>query len=261
MKEDQSVLEDNRKSMYPTQVIELPSKGLLYPEDNPLSTGTIELKYMTAKEEDILTTESYIKQGVVLDKLFQSLIVSKNINYDSLLIGDRNAIMVASRIYGYGEKYNTKVTAPSGKVMEVEIDLNDLKAKEFNEDSITKGMNEFKFTTPMDGNVILFKLLTVGDERQIDERLKKYKKVGSRDTKLTTRFYQMIISVDGNTEPPFIRAFIDNQLRALDSRAFREYINSIQPNVDMSVELIDEETGDSFRADVTFGLDFFWPDI
>lgn len=249
------------KSLFPTQIIPLPSKGLLYTEENPLSKGTIELKYMTAREEDILTTESYIKQGVVLDKLFQSLIVDKTIDYDSILLGDRNAIMIASRIYGYGEKYKFKTTAPSGKVMEVTMDLNELQPKEFDEKAISKGVNEFTFTTPLGKNVLKFKLLTVGDEKKIDEILKKFKKPGAKDSKLTTRFFQMITDVDGKTEPIVIRSFIENELRALDSRAFREYINQIQPNVDMGIELIDEETGDSFRSDVNIGLDFFWPDL
>jgi len=253
--------ETQLKSPFPTQMVELPSKGLLYPEDNPLSKGVIELKYMTAREEDILTTESYIKQGVVLDKLFQSLIVDKSINYDSILLGDRNAIMIASRIYGYGEIYKFEVTAPSGKKQPVSLDLNELKAKEFDEDLITPGVNEFTYTTPFGKNVIKFKLLTVGDERIIDERLKKHKTPGSKDSKLTTRLFQMIIDVDGKTEPPYIRSFIENQLRALDSRAFREYINTIQPNVDMSIELVDEETDEPFQATVSIGLDFFWPDI
>ena len=136
-----------------------------------------------------------------------------------------------------------------------------MKPKEIDETLITKGVNEFEFTTPLGKNVIKFKLLTNGDQRVIDTRLKEYKKPGSRDFQLTARLCQMIISVDGATEPALIRAFVDNDLRALDSRAFREFAKKIQPDVDLGIELIDEDTGDYFRAEVTFGLNLFWLDI
>src|SRR5690606_20557032 len=143
----------------------------LYPESDPLSLGTVEMKYMTAKEEDILTTESYIKKGVVLDKLFQSLIVSK-INYDNMLIGDRDAIMIAARIYGYGEQYVSTVTTPSGNQQKVEINLNDIPHKQIDESIYTHRENKFFFTTTM-GNEIEFKLLTNGDQKEIQANLKK----------------------------------------------------------------------------------------
>ena len=76
----------------PTEKVSLPSKGLLYPKESPLSSGEIEMKYMTAKEEDILTNSNFIKNGTVIDKLLQSMIVTP-INYDELLVGDKNAIL------------------------------------------------------------------------------------------------------------------------------------------------------------------------
>ncbi len=86
------------KFKLPTETVDLPSKGLLYPEDSPLAKGTIEMKYMTAKEEDILTNQNYISDGTVIDKLLQSLIVTEGVNFNELLVGDKNAIMVAARI-------------------------------------------------------------------------------------------------------------------------------------------------------------------
>jgi hypothetical protein len=256
---EREIVAENRKATFPTLLVELPSRGLLYPEDNPLSRGVVEMKYMTAKEEDILTTESYIKQGVVLDKLFQSMIVSK-IDYDTMLTGDKNAIMIAARIYGYGEKYESKITTPSGETQKVLIDLNDLKHKEFDESLITPGQNRFSFRTPISQHLIEFKLLTNGDQKAIEEKLKKYRKPGQRDMQLTTRLCQMILAVDGNSDPNFIRLFVDNDLLAPDSRALREYINKVSPDVDMSIEMVDETTGEPFLGTVTAGLDFFWPD-
>ena len=117
----------DEKFKFPTEVVELPSKGLVYPEDNPLSSGTIEMKYMTAKEEDILTNQNYIKDGTVIDRLMKSLIVSK-INYDDLIVGDKNAVMVASRILGYGKDYTFKYNGE-----EVTVDLSTLEPRYLDE--------------------------------------------------------------------------------------------------------------------------------
>lgn len=256
--------EETKKNLFPTNIVTLPSKGLFYPEDNPLSSGIVEIKYITAKEEDILTTESYIKTGVVIDKLLQSLIVTK-INYNDLLLGDKNAIMVAARIYGYGANYDMEVTTPSGNQQKVTVDLNELKPKEFNENVVIHtGGNLFTFTFPLCNIPVTFKLLTVGDLTEIEQALKKHKPNvarGHRDKQLTTRLIQMIQSVDGNPDRNFIKLFVENDLTALDARALRQYVTEIQPDMDFSIDVIDEETGDSFRVDVTFGPQFFWPDV
>jgi hypothetical protein len=123
---------------FPTEVVELPSKGLIYPKDNPLSSGEVEMKYMTAKEEDILSNQAYIQKGIVLDKLLQSLIVDKNINYDDLIVGDKNAIFMAARILGYGKDYTFEYNG-----MEYTVDLSELNPRPFDENSITQGVNEF----------------------------------------------------------------------------------------------------------------------
>ena len=127
-----------QEKKFPSEVIDLPSKGLLYSADSPLKSGTIEMKYMTAKEEDILTNQNYIAKGVVIDKLLQSLIVDKNIKYGELLIGDKNALLVAARILGYGKDYD--FTYQGEKVT---VDLSEVKNKAFDESKLTDGKNEF----------------------------------------------------------------------------------------------------------------------
>lgn len=234
----------------PTEVIELPSKGLLYPESNPLSSGKIEMKYMTAKEEDILTNQSYIQNGTVLDKLLQSLIVSK-IDYNDLLIGDKNAVMIASRILGYGSDYNIIYNGRS-----YTIDLSKLEHKPFDEKSVTKGVNEFKYSLPSTGTDLTFKLLTHGDEMTIKRELDGLRKINKEASpELSTRLKYIITSVNGNREPKVIRDFVDNHFLARDSRAFREYIKTIQPDIDLTYEL---ENGEFI--DVPINLSFFWPD-
>jgi hypothetical protein len=236
----------------PTEIVELPSKGLLYPEDSELAKGTIEMKYMTAKEEDILTNQSYIKNGTVLDKLLKSLIVSK-INFDDLLIGDKNAIMVAARILGYGSEYSFEYNGESQFV-----DLSTLENKSLKEELFISRTNEFTFTLPKSKNTVTFKLLNHKDEQDINRELEGLKKINKDSSpELTTRLKYMIVSVEGNREKKDIRNFVDNYLLAQDSRALREYIREIQPDVDLTFF----PSNGSNRVNIPIGVSFFWPDL
>lgn len=236
----------------PTETIELPSKGLVYPENNPLSSGTVEIKYMTAKEEDILTNQNYIQNGTVLDKLLKSLIVS-DINYNDLLIGDKNAIMVAARILGYGAEYNFTY---DGK--EEVVDLSQLENKTLDESLYTKGLNEFSFTLPASENEITFKLLTHGDEVKVNQELEGLKKINKEGSpELTTRLKYMVTSINGDRERKTIREFVDTAFLARDARAFREYISKIQPDVDLTFF----PSGTTKSVSLPIGISFFWPDV
>jgi len=241
-----------QKQKFPTEMVELPSKGLLYPKDSPLASGTIEMKYMTAREEDILTNQNYIQQGTVIDKLLQSLIVTP-INYGDLLTGDKNAILIASRILGYGKDYEFSY----GGEMQT-VDLSEIKPKELDEALLKSGKNEFTFTTPATGTNITFKLLTHADEQAIEQEVKGLKKLYKDIApELTTRLKRMITSVEGDRESKTVRDFVDNHLLARDSRAFREYIKKIQPDVDLKFF---PEDGPSGGVDIPIGITFLWPD-
>jgi hypothetical protein len=236
----------------PTETVELPSKGLLYPEDSELAKGTIEIKYMTAKEEDILTNQSYIRNGTVLDKLLKSLIISK-INFDDLLIGDKNAIMVAARILGYGSEYSFDYLGEA-----YNVDLSQLENKPLKEELFKGRINEFEFSLPKSGNVITFKILTHKDEQEINRELEGLKKINKdASPELSTRLKYMITSVEGNRDRKDVREFVDNYLLAQDSRALREYIREIQPDVDLTFF----PDGSDIRINIPIGISFFWPDI
>lgn len=238
---------------FPTETIELPSKGLIYPEDNPLSSGKIEMKYMTAKEEDILSNQSYIQNGTVLDKLMKSLIVTK-CNYSDLIVGDKNAIMIAARILGYGKDYKFEY-----KGEEVEVDLSTLENKEFDESSITKGVNEFKFTLPNSGTEITYKLLSHKDEMAIEAEIKGLKKINKNsDPMISTRLKQMILSVNGDSERKTVREFVDTYFLAMDARAFRKHIASHQPDVNLLTTV--ELSGGEEDVEIPITVNFFWPD-
>ena len=243
----------------PTEEVSLPSKGLLYPKDSPLAAGKISMKYMTAREEDILTNSNFIRQGTVIDKLLQSLIVTP-INYDELLIGDKNAILIAARVLGYGQEYSFKYTNERGQELEATVDLSKLEEKTIDESLFKAGTNSFTFTLPKSGNTITFKLLTHGDEKKIDAEIKGLKKInpnGSYD--VTTRLKHMITSVNGDSEQKSIRDFVDNYLLAPDARALREYYTKVQPDIEMKFTPEDENyTGEGIAIPIS--LNFFWPD-
>ena len=241
-----------QEKKFPSEVIDLPSKGLLYPADSPLHSGTIEMKYMTAKEEDILTNQNYIQRGVVIDKLLQSLIVDKSINYSDLLVGDKNALLVAARVLGYGKDYEFTYAGEK-----VNVDLSEVKNKAFDSSAMVEGKNEFKFTLPTTGAEITFKLLTHADEQKIDQELKGIRKMNKdASPEVSTRLKYMILAVNDNGDTKTIREFVDDQFLARDSRAFRKHVADIQPDVDLRFYPEDAEEG----VDIPIGVNFLWPD-
>jgi hypothetical protein len=169
--------------------------------------------------------------------------------------------MIASRIYGYGEIYPIEVTAPSGRKQKVDIDLTTLENKVV-PDSVNSLENRFSWTfeNRLGKYTLEFKLLTVGDDKIIQDKLKKYRAAGSADRQITTRLEQIILSVNGNSDPMFIKLFIENEFMANDSRKFREHVASITPGVNMEIELEDIDTGEPFRTTASIGTSFFWPD-
>ena len=244
---------------FPTEIIDLPSKGLPYAKSNPLAKGTIEMKYMTAKEEDILTNQSFIKQGVVLDKLFRALIVSP-IEYNDLLLCDKNAIMIAARVLGYGKDYDIKIESPlSGDEIEYTVDLTQLKENEIDWSVHSQGKNEFEFKLPHSQRTVTLQMITQRHQNQIDAEEKGLKKV-KKTAGATTLLKHMITAIDGESDKSKIRHFIDQQLLAIDSRAIRQYYKKITPDIDFAIEVPDGESGDTFRHNLIPGLDFFWPD-
>lgn len=248
---------------FPTEVIDLPSKGIVYPEGNPLAGGKIEMKYMTAKEEDILTSANLIRQGVVLDKLFQSLIVSP-IKYNDLITGDKNAIMVAARILGYGKDYEVECTCPNcQEKSKVLIDLGTIPDKPISEEVEIVSPNNFKFLLPVSKRTVTFKLLTHGDERKIDYALEAFNKKAGKDKvspELSTRLKHIITSVDGNPEQSYIDHFVDNELFAQDSKALRAYVKSIAPDVELKFNFDCDKCGHTQEGmDIPIDVNFFWP--
>jgi hypothetical protein len=246
------------KLKFPTEQVELPSKGLPYSPDSPLSKGVLEMKYMTAKEEDILTNVNFIRQGIVIDKLLQSLIVTP-ISYNDLLIGDKNALLIAARILGYGKDYEFEYDDPeTGIKQNVTVDLSLLDPKPTHSE-LKVGKNEFELTLPSK-TIVTFKLLTHGDEKRIDKEVEGLKRVnpnGSYD--ITTRLKHMITSINGSREQEDIRKFADSMLVG-DSRALRKKYKEIEPDLPLKFNYTTPGGDVVEGVNLPIGVNFLWPD-
>ena len=238
------------KLNFPTETVELPSKGLIYPADHPLRSGKVEIKYMTAKEEDILTNQNYINKGTVLDKLLESLIMDK-FDVSNIHVGDKNALLIAARVLGYGKDYEFKY-----KDETYTVDLSKVDNKPFDE-SLLDSEGHVTFTLPSSENKVKFKFLTDKEEDQIEKEVTSMQKINKRGAgEITTRLKYTIVSVEGNSDKNEIKNFVENYLLASDSRALRTYIKEISPDVDLSFT-----TNDGEEAIIPITISFFWPDI
>jgi hypothetical protein len=247
---------------YPTEWIDLPSQGYFYPIDNPLSAGKVEVKMMTAKEEDILTNANYIKSGVVLDRLLESVLINKNIKTSDFLVGDKNAVFVALRRLAYGDNYGP-LAIKCNKCKEdsnVEIDLSQIKIKEYNFENIKRGDNTFEYELPFSKIKVVFRLLTSKDETDIESEIKVSNKLKLGGSELTTRIRNSLVSVNGNTDKQYIRKFVDGELLSKDSLALRKCIREVTPNIDLTFDFTCTHCANEERVGVPLTAQFFWPD-
>lgn len=240
---------------FPSEVIDLPSEGRLYSEGHPLKDGKIEIKYMTAREEDILTSQNLIKKGLVVDKLLDSLILTEGVKSDDLILGDKNAVMVAARILAYGPEYVCDIPNPQGGTITQTFNLAECPFIKL-PDGITK--NKFEVDLPISKKKITFKLLTGKEENVIIEELKASKKIGSDvSPELTTRLRHTITSVEGDESQSTINNFVQNLL-ARDSMYLRKQIKNVTPDIELSQEV--EIEGESVKVDIPMTVGFFWPE-
>ena len=241
------------ENKFPTEIVELPSQGLIYPSDHPLRSGKVEMKYMTAKEEDILTNQNYIQKGIVLDKLLEALTMNK-FPLKEITPGDKNALIIASRVLGYGKDYTFTY---GGK--EYNVDLSTLENKPFDTSLITS-RGTFKFKLPVSQTEVEFKLLTDKDEELINQEIQGFKKLNKEiSSDVTTRLKHHLVVVDGSTDRNIIKEFVEFNLLTADSRALRLYIKEISPDINLSTKV--EVNGVEEDIDIPISLNFFWPDL
>jgi hypothetical protein len=242
----------------------LQSNGWFYPEDHPLASGKIELKMMTAKEEDILTSQNLIKKGIVLQSLLSSLIVDKRIKQDDILMCDINGVYMAIRRMAYGDQYGPlKIKCPNcGQNAEHTIDLGLISSKEFSFEKYPRGQNLFTFVLPYSKKTITYKILTQKDDDLVETELKAMNKTArdkDRTSEVTTRLKYVIKSIDGETSMDHIRKFVETQLVAKDALALRTYIKENIPALDMSYQFECSNCSHSEKMEVPMTVQFFWP--
>jgi len=248
----------------PTEFVELPSQGKAYPANHPLhNEETIEIRFMTAKDEDILSSKTLLKKGVAIERFMQNIVVNQKINVKKLLVADRNAILIAARVSGYGDQYETKVTCPSCEaVSESLFNLNDKKIShiEAREDlNIKKTDNgTFLVTMPLTKHEIEFRLLTGEDENAIARSSESRRKQRLSETMLTDQYKRMIVAVAGHTSREIIRKYVDN-MPTRDSRFLRNCYKATAPEIKISEDFNCHSCGFEQEMEVPFGADFFWP--
>ena len=259
----QTINEGGFSFVVPTEFVELPSEGKYYPEGHPLCGETsIEIKQMTAKEEDMLTSRTLLKKGVALDRVLSSVITDKSIDPDSLLIGDRNAIIVATRVSGYGNVYSTKVGCPAcGASQDYSFDLNDADVYSGDDDNIDVIDNQdgsFNVTLPRTGIVATFRLLNGYDEKSLSSgaELDKKQKV---ERNITRQLSSMLVAANGDTSAQAINYLVQN-LPSVDTRHLRLAYRQTAPNIDLTQNFECSECGHEQDMEVPLSADFFWPD-
>jgi hypothetical protein len=241
----------------PTEFIDLPSKGIPYPKDSALASGQIELKYLTAKEEDILTNINYIKAGTVLDKLFKSIIVSK-IEYDELLLGDKDMIMIAARILGDGKDYTFEYTPEDSEgPIKITKDLSTIESKPIS-DVLQAHQMEYSFILPYCKLPVKFKLLTHRDEKLIDDEIRGIKKVQNEDHSVSIRLKHTIVEVNGNRDRGFIKDFVENGLTVKDAKPLRAFISEITPGIKFTFDYTKQNGEVVGGLSMPLTADFFW---
>lgn len=247
----------------PFDNVPLPSNGIIYPAESPLHGQThIAIKVMTAKEEDILTSPSLLKTGKVIEALLQSCVMNKNINVNDMIAGDRNALMVALRITGYGADYDTEITCSECETKyKHTFNLGALEIKRLEDISpVETGSNLFEYVLPRSKKKVLFKFITGHDEEEMDKIHEKRKKLGQRgDNRVTDRLRYSIVEFDGSRKRGDIERAIQRMV-AFDSLSLRRHMGKHEPGIDMKSEVECPSCGHSEEVNMPLGATFFYPD-
>lgn len=257
-----NVMKDDFGLDIPIESVPLPSRGIIYPQDSGFySKETLDIKPMTAREEDILTSRAYIKNGTVLTELMKSCLVDKSINPDNLISGDRNALLVSLRITGYGADYEVEVDCPEcGAKNKQTFDLSTLKIKRLEVDPVEAGQNLFELTLPVTKKNVRVRFLTGNDEQEMMIIAQRRKKSGFETTStVTDRLSRSIVSIDGIKDKNKINAFVRN-IPARDSLALRKFLDKYEPGIEMKAWMTCTSCHEESEVKLPMGVSFFWPD-
>lgn len=256
----QNILKDDFGWEIPVELVPIPSSGIIYDPDSSLyKKETIKIKAMTAREEDILTSNALIKEGTAIDHLIKSCILEEDINVFDLVLGDKNALMVSIRITGYGTNYRIKPNCDNcGNISDINFNLSDLEIKRIKIEPVELGKNEFNFTLPVTKKNVIFKFLTSNDEKERDKKQKFYKQNFQIDNNVTSFLESSIIAIDGIKDKNKISHFVKN-MPAFDSKSLRNFIRENEPGIDMSHEFMCQHCQHINKAGLAITPEFFWP--
>ena len=260
--ETTNVLADDFGLTIPTEIIPLPSQGVIYEEGTNLNMRErVEIRAMTAREEDILTNRAFIKSKSVISQLIKSCLIDKSVDPDNLIAGDRNALMVALRITGYGHEYDVEAECPAcGERSKQTFDLSKLPIKNFSKQPVALGSNVFEFELPLTKKKVRFKYLNGHEEKEIaviEERMKK--RGYQRSNAVTTRFQHQVISIDNISDKPKVQKFCQN-MPARDSLALRKFMDRNEPGIEMKQHMSCPHCFEETEVRLPMGASFFWPD-
>ena len=246
----------------PRDYVMLPSKGRIYPTNSPLhNLEEIEVRHLTAVDEDILTSRALLRSGKAIDTMLGNVIMNKSVNVNDLISGDKNAILTFLRITGYGPEYEVEIDCPGcNENLKHEFDLSKLTMRFLDVNPVNEGDNRFDFTLPSGIN-IEFKLLNSAEDQQISDEQDKLKRTTNSplEKNITTKYKHQIISVDGKDEQVFINNFVDT-MNLRDSRAFRTYLEEVEPDVNMKQDYKCRMCGHSEEVEIPVTVGFFWPE-
>lgn len=250
----------------PVHLVELPSEGKVYPKESSMhGLSEVEIRAMTAREEDILTSSTLLKQGKAIGMVISNCLTNNNIDPDDMLVCDRNAVIVNIRVSGYGPDYEAEVQCPQcGNEFQHTFVIDKIMSvKPLSVEPDSPGVNEFSYTLPISKKVVKLKLLTGKEDRELSVSMERAKKANgpfAPTNSVTLRLFQHIVSIDGVTDRKQIRKLVDNMI-AGDSRSLRSFIDSISPSLDLSDNVMCPTCGEESEVEMPIGASFFWPDV
>jgi hypothetical protein len=244
----------------PTEYVALPSKGKFYsPEHSLHGVEEVEIRFLSAKELDILSSKTLLTKGVAVDRMLQNILADKSINVDELLLADKNAIIIAARVGTFGSDYAVDITCPEcGNVYQHNFDLSDMDIKELDHIEVSEN-STFSITLPKTSVIVECRLLNSKDEKLLEERARKKEKMGLPDSSITDQYKSFIVSLNGNTDRGLVDEFVDVMPAADMHFLQKEYAKS-NPEVDLDDECVCNKCGNVSEVSVPFTANFFWPE-
>ena len=246
----------------PRAFVMLPSKGMIYPPNSPIhNMEEVEVRHLTAADEDILTSRALLRSGKAIDTMLSNVLMNKSIQVDELVSGDKNAILTFLRITGYGPEYPDEIDCPGcGDNIKHEFDLSKLTMRFLDINPVAPGENRFSFLLPS-GLELEFKLLNSAEDAAITEEQEKLKRTTNSplEKNITTKLKYQITLVDGKDDRTFINNFVDT-MSVRDSRAFRKYLEELEPDVNMKQDFKCRMCGHTEEVDIPVTVGFFWPE-